>query len=189
MKIILGVFITLVVLCALFLIFIYSGYYNVSAINEDSGLMKWVFRTAMNNSVESHSKNISIPNLNDSSMIAEGFEHYNEMCVDCHGAPGIEESELSKGLNPHAPYLVEVANRIDPRELFWATKNGIRMTGMPAWGKTHSDDKIWAIVAFMKTLSDMTAEDYKKLGTGFTSMEEDKDHHNEDEHHNHSESE
>jgi mono/diheme cytochrome c family protein len=90
-------------------------------MNVESGFMKWVLNTTSNNSIESRSKDIFVPELNDSIMINEGFEHYNEMCVNCHGAPGHEQSELSKGLNPPAPNLVKAANFIDAKELFWVT--------------------------------------------------------------------
>jgi len=184
MKILLSIVLTLIVLFAAFIIFIYSGWYNVSAINEESGMVKWVLNTTMDNSVEHRSKNIFVPDLNDSLMIKEGFEHYNEMCVSCHGAPGKEESELSKGLNPPAPYLVEHAQEMDPKELFWVTKNGIKMTGMPAWGKTHSDEKIWAMVAFMKKLPDINGEEYRKMEGALKTMEEELEHsHNDEEHH------
>ena len=168
MKVLLSVVLTLVALFIIFLIFIYSGWYNVSAMNNESGMMKWIFKTVRNNSIEARLTNISVPDLNDSSLIKEGFEHYNEMCASCHGAPGIEEKELSKGLNPRAPYLPKIAKYIVPAKLFWATKNGIRMTGMPAWGKTHSDNKIWAIVAFVKKLPGMTKNDYDKMRTEFS---------------------
>jgi mono/diheme cytochrome c family protein len=163
MKILLGAVLMLAVLIVGSIIFIYSGLYNVSAINKETGIMRWVLNTTSDNSVEHHSKNISVPDLGDSLMIKEGFDHYNEMCVSCHGAPGKEESELSKGLNPHPPYLVRSTRDMSPQELFWVTKNGIKMTGMPAWGKTHSDEKIWAMVAFMKKLPDISAEEYKKM--------------------------
>lgn len=172
MKILLSVVLTLVALLVLSLIFIYSGWYDVSAMNEESGMMKWVLNNTKNNSIESRSKNISVPDLNDSSMLKEGFEHYKEMCVSCHGAPGNEETELTKALNPPAPYLAEVAKEIDPKELFWITKNGIRMTGMPAWGKTHSDEKIWAIVAFIKKLPQITAEDYNNMDVESSTMDD-----------------
>ena len=175
-KIILSVVLTLVVLITALLFYIYSGWYDVSAMNEESGISKWALETTMDNSVESRSKNISIPYLNDSLMIKEGFEHYNEMCVSCHGAPGKEETELSKGLNPPAPYLVEDAKNMDPREIFWVTKYGIKMTGMPAWGKTHSDKKIWAIVTFVKKLPNMSAEEYEKMENTYATMEMDEDH-------------
>lgn len=179
MKILLSVVLTLVALIVIFVIFIYSGWYNVSGMNKESGIMKWVFNTAKNNSVESRLDDISVPNLNDPKLIKEGFEHYNEMCASCHGAPGHSQSELSKGLNPPAPYLVNYAKRMDPKRVFWVTKHGIKMTGMPAWGKTHSDDKIWAIVAFMKTLPTLSGEEYEKMENENGMMEED----HEDPHH------
>lgn len=168
MKILLSVVLTLVAVFLIFIIFIYCGLFNVSAMNEDSGLMKWVFNTTKKKSIEQRIKNISVPYLNDSLMINEGFEHYDEMCASCHGAPGMEQTELSKGLNPRAPYLPKIAKYIDPAKLFWVTKNGIRMTGMPAWGKTHSDDKIWAIVAFVKKLPGMAKYDYDKMRAKFS---------------------
>ncbi len=183
MKIIISVLVTLVTLFVIFLIFIYSGWYNVSAMNEESGFMKWVLNTTSNNAIESRSKDISVPNLNDLQMLKEGFEHYNEMCISCHGAPGKEETELSKGLNPPAPYLVKAANFIDAKEMFWVTKNGIKMTGMPAWGKTHSDEKIWAIVAFMKKLPSITSEDYEKMENESDSTVEEHEHSHDNESH------
>ncbi|MCU0344422.1 MAG: cytochrome c [Ignavibacterium sp.] len=189
MKILLSVGLTLIALLVLSLIFIYSGWYNVSANEQENGIMKWVLATTKNNSIEARIENISIPDLNDSLMIKEGFEHYDEMCVSCHGAPGEEVTELSKGLNPSAPFLTELEKEIDTRELFWVIKNGIKMTGMPAWGKTHSDEKIWAIVAFMKTLPDMTAEDYKKMGNESVEENENQEQAGESEHHNHSHTE
>ncbi|MBE0538443.1 MAG: c-type cytochrome [Ignavibacterium sp.] len=171
MKILLGAVITILTLLVIFLLFIYSGWYNVSANEQENGIMKWVLNTTKDRSIESRSKDITVPDLNDLSMLKEGFEHYNEMCVSCHGAPGLEETEVSVGLNPKAPYLVKVAKEIDPKELFWITKNGIKMTGMPAWGKTHSDEKIWAIVAFVKKLPNITAEEYQKMESSSGTME------------------
>ena len=188
MKILSGAVITVLTLLVIFLLFIYSGWYNVSANEQENGIMKWVLNTTKDRSIEFRSKDITVPDLNASSMLKEGFEHYNEMCVSCHGAPGLEETEVSVGLNPTAPFLVKVAKEIDPKELFWITKNGIKMTGMPAWGKTHSDEKIWAIVAFVKKLPNMTAEEYQKMESPSGTMEGDEKHPDENEPQTHSHS-
>ncbi|HEX9252918.1 MAG TPA: c-type cytochrome [Ignavibacteriaceae bacterium] len=188
MKILSGAVITVLTLLVIFLLFIYSGWYNVSANEQENGIMKWVLNTTKDRSIESRSKDITVPDLNDLSKLKEGFEHYNEMCVSCHGSPGLEETEVSVGLNPTAPYLVKVAKEIDPKKLFWITKNGIKMTGMPAWGKTHSDEKIWAIVAFVKKLPDMTAEEYQKMKSPSGTMEDDEKDPDENEPQTHSHS-
>ena len=49
------------------------------------------------------------------------------------------------------------------RENFWVIKHGIKASGMPAWGKTHDDERIWAMVAFIKRLPTLTPEQYQIL--------------------------
>jgi mono/diheme cytochrome c family protein len=163
MKFFAGVIITICVIIIVGIIIIYSGWFDVSASQNPSGFEKWLLGTTMDNSVEKRAMDIKAPDLKSIDMIKDGFAHYDEMCVQCHGAPGTSESELSKGLNPSAPDLSESAKDMSPEEIFWVTKNGIKMTGMPAWGKTHSDDKIWAMVAFIEKLPGMTSAQYDSL--------------------------
>jgi len=161
MKTLLTVVITLAALAALGLIVIFTGSYDVSAANSENSLMRWVLSTTSDNSIEHHAKGIEVPPLGDSAQVVMGFEHYQEMCVTCHGAPGVERSEIGKGLNPHGPNLAKSIGDLSDAELFWITKNGIKMTGMPAFGKTHSDDKIWAIVSFVKKLPKMNPIEFQ----------------------------
>jgi mono/diheme cytochrome c family protein len=93
-----------------------------------------------------------------------GLAHYKAMCVTCHGAPGVDPSEAGGGLNPPAPDLTlgRVQKRSDG-ELFWLVQNGVRMTGMPAFGPTHKDEEIWKIVAFLRRLPELTREEEKEL--------------------------
>lgn len=166
MKFIIRALIVIVVIAAAGLIFLYSGAYNVSAMVPHNRLTLWMINTLKDNSIEHRSKDVKVPdNLNDTSLVRIGFSHYKEMCQGCHGAPGIEKSEIGKGLYPHPPNLAHSAKEMPPSELFWITKNGIKLTGMPAFGKTHSDDKIWAIVSFMEQLPTMTKEQYKALNS------------------------
>ncbi len=172
MKYFAGIIVTILVIMIAGLIIIYSGWYNVSAANRPAGFERWLFGTTMDNSVEKHSENLIAPNLESPEKIMEGFAHYNEMCVECHSAPGKSESDLAKGLNPKAPDLSKSAQDMSAEQLFWVTKNGIKMTGMPAWGKTHSDDKIWSIIAFIEKLPGMTGAQYDSLKSATKSMEE-----------------
>jgi Cytochrome C oxidase, cbb3-type, subunit III len=59
--------------------------------------------------------------------------------------------------------LQETVQEWTPAELYWIIKNGVRMTGMPAWGATHNNKEIWAIVAFLGKLPEMTAEHYAEM--------------------------
>ncbi|MEJ2346013.1 MAG: cytochrome c [Gammaproteobacteria bacterium] len=167
MKKILGTIVVLLVLgLAGGVWFAYSGIYNVAATSRDPAAVRWLLHTTMQNSVEKRAAKVRVPadfSPNDPQTLKVGFEHYNEMCTVCHGAPGVEPGEARAGLNPKPPSLVDHAREMSPKELFWVIKHGVRMTGMPAWGPTHSDAKIWAMVAFVKHLPDMTAADYRAM--------------------------
>ena len=141
-------------------IFIYSGTYNIAATVPHSEITTWVFNTVKMSSVRKHSEGIKEPSLESETLVREGFEHYENMCVGCHGAPG---TDPAKEFNPAPPALAEVAGVLRPAEIFWVIKNGIKMTGMPESGSTHSDDEIWEITAFIMRLPEMTPEEYKQM--------------------------
>jgi mono/diheme cytochrome c family protein len=146
--------------------FMYSGVYDVAATSEDSSIMRWVLHTTREESIERRAEDVIPPAdtaLSDPENIRIGFEHYDEMCVVCHGAPGVEPGEAREGLNPKPPLLAKMKEDIPAKELFWVIKHGIKMTGMPAWGPTHSDDKIWAMVAFVKKLHELSPADYQAM--------------------------
>ncbi|MFA3781737.1 cytochrome c [Melioribacteraceae bacterium 4301-Me] len=174
MKIFFTIVFTLAAIVIAGIVYIYSGSYDVSANSAENKLTKWVLRTIRESSIESRIKNITAPNLENPSLIKQGLAHYKEMCEDCHGSPAKSETEISVGLNPPAPNLVKLGSVIPPEEIFWVTKNGIKMTGMPAWGKTHSDDKIWAIVAAVKKLNRISVKEYDSIK--FSDEKEDHKH-------------
>ncbi len=150
-------------LAILAMVFIYSGLYNVAATQPHSGAVRWVLNTTQQRSVRLRGRSVGEKPVFDSAMVGEGFEHYREMCVVCHGAPGVERGEFGKGLNPEPPDLAHAARDLSDEELFWVTKHGIKFTGMPGFGPTHPDAKIWAIVAFLRRLQDMTPQEYARL--------------------------
>jgi len=144
---------------------IYSGYINVGAHVKHNTLSNWLLTTAMHKSVKRHAQELSIevPELGDHSLILVGAENYDVMCSACHTSPGQSASPLAQGLNPAPPDLKESGEHMTAKELFWGTKNGVRMTGMPAWGLTHSDEEIWSVVAFMQTLPNLGPDEYKRM--------------------------
>lgn len=142
---------------------IYTGGYDVSAMRREPALLRWVLVSVRESSVERRARDVQVPVLEGTARLERGFRSYREMCVDCHGRPGSERSPLAKGLNPEAPDLSRPDHDMSAGELFWVMKNGIRMTGMPAWGRTHSDEELWDLVAFVKALPTMSVEQYVAL--------------------------
>lgn len=148
--------------------FAYSGIYDVSANSSHSGLVSWFLSTTRHESIERRAKDVVVPDLADESLALAGINDFNSMCIGCHGAPGIAPEAMGQGLNPLAPDLAEEAAEMSAAELFWVTRNGIMMTGMPAWGATHSDDAIWPVVAFMTKLPELDANSYQQMLTAAT---------------------
>ncbi|HVG09157.1 MAG TPA: cytochrome c [Thermoanaerobaculia bacterium] len=163
MKTVVTVVLVLLVVALAAVGFIYSGIYDVAAGTPDTGLIQWALETTQHRSVHRRAEQVKAPPLNDPDLIRTGLIEYHEMCVVCHGAPGVPISPAGQGLNPSPPLLADESTRGEAGELFWITKNGIKMTGMPAFGVTHSDEEIWAIVAFMKRMGDLSPEEYQKM--------------------------
>ncbi len=143
--------------------FVYLGIYNVSAVNPEPALVARLEDVTAVYSVRRRAKGIQVPKLDDEAMFRQGFVGYRGRCAFCHGAPGVPNGDLARGLLPGPPELTDAAEEFKPAELFWITKNGIRRTGMPAWGITQSDEELWPIVAFLEKLPSLTPEEYTEL--------------------------
>ncbi|CAN5162496.1 hypothetical protein BH11PSE14_BH11PSE14_02350 [soil metagenome] len=155
----LGISLLLGVLAALAVI--YSGKFNVAATVEDASALRWVFITTREASIKRHARDIQAPALSGVAQVERGFHLYREMCVMCHTPVGRTPSPMALGLNPQAPSFAE--NDMTAAELFWATKHGIRFTGMSAWGPSRSDQELWDMIAFIQVLPKMSAADYDAL--------------------------
>ena len=162
MKVVATILFTLVAIAAGALFVIYSGAYNVGTNNHDNAFMNWVLDTAMTRSVQRHAREVSVPSLSDSTLIALGFREYRG-CTGCHGAPGIPPGPMAKGLWPEAPDLAKTADDWTPAQLFWIIKNGLKFTSMPAWGPTRDDQRLWALTAFVQKLPRISASEYKAM--------------------------
>ncbi len=157
-----------------------SGRYNVAAVKPHWKVTTWLMEEIRDRSISFHSQGIQPPALKNVELVRQGFTEYHAMCRLCHGAPGEPLSEFARGLNPKAPNLVskDVQERGD-HELYWIVKNGIKMTGMPAFGPTHDEEEIWSIISFVRHLSNLTPEGYEDMvkAAGGKAKEEKGHHH------------
>lgn len=170
-----------------------AGYYDVAADDAHWGITRSFIESTRERSIARQSRDVGTPPpLDDAALLAKGAEHYDEMCVDCHLAPGMEENEIRPGLNPRPPKLAERGTRRPPEQDFWIIKHGFKMTGMPAWGTTHDDHSIWAMAAIVQRLPGLSRADYDALvangraeGHSHEEGESPHDHSQEDADHHH----
>jgi mono/diheme cytochrome c family protein len=153
----------LLIAAAVVALAIYAGLYNVAADVPHTQPVYWLLETAREQSVAARAADIEVPDdLNNDDRVVSGAGQYAEMCAGCHLAPGMKRTEASRGLYPRAPELRRGSD-LAPAEEFWVVKHGIKATGMPAWGVTHSDEMLWDVVAFLQTLPELTPEQYQSL--------------------------
>jgi mono/diheme cytochrome c family protein len=140
---------------------LFSGRFNVAATVADAPALRWMFVTVREGSIKFHARDIPAPPVANAEHLANGFKIYRQDCVMCHTPAGRQQTPVSLGINPQAPSFKE--NDMTGAQLFWVAKNGIRFTGMPAWGASRSDQDLWDTVAFLMTLPNMSAADYDTL--------------------------
>lgn len=150
--------------------FIYSGVYDLAADEPHWAITHRLIAIQRDRSIAAHAKGVQVrPDLADPERAQRGAGNYDAMCVGCHLAPGLQDTEIRKGLYPQPPNFSMpaegsgAATTSAARE-FWIIKHGIKMSGMPAWAEAGLDDAtIWDIVALLLKLSSLSADEYRDL--------------------------
>jgi mono/diheme cytochrome c family protein len=141
--------------------FIYSGLYDVSALQPDAPLVNWALHTTSDRSVDARLAGISVPaGLDQPQTIRSGGHRFAQNCAVCHGGPGLKPTYIAQGLNPQPPNLFRANRKPWPEEMFRFIKYGVKMTAMPGFGKTLSDQEIWELVAFLRTAPGLSPQDF-----------------------------
>lgn len=143
---------------------IYYGAYNVAAIVPDPWPVAAVLHYASDHAVAARLGDIKVPDGFDKpSSIEAGAVLFGKTCVICHGGPGLTPTRIAQGLNPSPPDLFRSERDAEADETFWFIKNGVKMTGMPGFGRTLSDAEIWSLTAFLSKAPGMSAAEFGKL--------------------------
>lgn len=145
------------------LVVVYAGLYDVAATRQHLQPVYSLLETAMRQSVRLRARSIEPPPLHDEALVARGARCYHHKCVQCHGGPGVAQGDIGKAMQPLPGPLADAGQRWQPRELYWVTRHGIKMSGMPAWEFRLSDEDIWSVVAFVQALPTLSPQRYAEL--------------------------
>jgi len=137
-----------------------GGLYDVAATTQHFQPVYTVLEASMRHSVRLRARDIVEPPLADAAMALRGAGCFRDKCVQCHGAPGVAPDGPGKSMEPLPGPLVDARRHWRPRELYWVTRHGIRMSGMPAWEFRLADDELWEVVAFLQVLPELNAAQY-----------------------------
>jgi mono/diheme cytochrome c family protein len=140
------------------------GLYNVSATATHTRPVYGLLEHSMRRSVQQRAAGIAVPaGLDAPDQRALGAACFRALCVDCHGAPGVAPQPFAQGLQPVPGSLIGAAREWQPRELYWLTRYGIKMSGMPAWQFRLSEEELWAVVAFLGQLPALSTPQYRQI--------------------------
>ena len=163
-----GIVITLLVLTGTVFAVSHFGLYPIGADNPPSGLERSLAMRAMDVYADKHKPAMDNPTPITPENLTEGAKEYEEHCAFCHGGAKARVSPMQNKFNPPAPQLLSRVPHDPDNWLFWVTKHGVRMTGMPSWDGVMSDEEIWKVIAFLKhsdKLPPETAAAWQKLAT------------------------
>ena len=145
-----GIIFTLLVIVVCVFAVSHFGLYPIGADNPPSALERSLAMRALDEYADRHKPETDNPVQPTAENLTEGARLYETNCALCHGGAKAKISPLRDRFNPPVPQLI---NRVPDDEdswVFWVTKHGVRMTGMPSWDGTLSDDQMWKVVAFIK---------------------------------------
>ncbi len=137
---------------------------GVSALPEPSRAEAWLAGRLRSWAVPRSARAAKNPVLLTPAALAEGRAHFAEDCAICHGNDGRGRTEVGRNLHPRAPDMTaSTTQELSDGELFWIIENGIRYTGMPAWGRAANPVASWKLVHFVRHLPRLTPEEKAEM--------------------------
>jgi mono/diheme cytochrome c family protein len=139
---------------------------GVSARGTPSGIERIAANTARKLAVPSSYRRLHSPFPGSPEDIRAGMEHFADHCATCHANDGSGDTMFGKGMYPKPPdmRIAETQDKSDG-ELYYTIENGVRLSGMPAFGKEHDvgDTDTWRLVLFVRHLPKMTTQELQQM--------------------------
>jgi mono/diheme cytochrome c family protein len=135
-----------------------------SARDKPSVVETYVARTTRRLSVPSSERDAANPLAPTPEVLNQARAHFADHCANCHGNDGSGQTQIGQNLYPKAPdmRLGDTQNLTDG-EIYYVIHNGIRLTGMPAWGSEEKDDDSWKLVVFIRHLPQLTPAEEREM--------------------------
>lgn len=135
-----------------------------SARDDPSAMETYVAKTARRLSVPRSDRNATNPFAPTPEVLSEALAHFADHCATCHGNDGSGKTQIGQNLYPKAPDMrLPATQNLTDGEIYYVIHNGIRLTGMPAWGTGVKDDDSWKLVLFIRHLPQITPEETREM--------------------------
>ena len=139
---------------------------GLSTRAEPSGIEQLLARTMRRLATPSNVRSMTNPVEPTPEVLEDGLEHFADHCASCHANNGSGDTEMGRSLYPRAPDMrAAPTQELSDGELFAIIENGIRLTGMPAWGTgtPESQRASWELVHFIRRLPTLTKDEIARM--------------------------
>jgi mono/diheme cytochrome c family protein len=116
-------------------------------------------------SIPKSARQMQNPEAPTRENLTEARKHFADHCANCHGNDGRGGTEMGRSMYPPAPdmTLADTQNRSDG-ELYYIIENGVRFTGMPAWGAGGiNDQQTWRLVLYIRHLPQVSRQELLEM--------------------------
>ena len=144
----------------------WHAHHGLSARREPSAVEELAARSFRRLATPNSVRDTRNPVALSAEVLAAGRGHFADHCASCHANDGSGNTEIGRGLYPKAPDMrLPATQSLTDGELFSIITNGIRLTGMPAWGSGTREDDLgtWHVVHFIRHLPRISAEELAEM--------------------------
>ncbi len=135
-----------------------------SARETPSAAEAWLAYRLRSLSIPKKARNAQNPFTSSPELLQEATHHFADHCASCHGNDGGGDTEMGRHLYPRAPDMrLAATQNLTDGELYYIIHNGVRWTGMPAWGEADRDEDSWKLVVFIRHLPKIMPEEMKMM--------------------------
>jgi mono/diheme cytochrome c family protein len=146
---------------------VYVRSHGFSARVEPSATEAFVARKVRSFAVPRGARNAVNPVAASAEVLSTAMEHFADHCAICHANDGSGNTTIGKGLSPRAPDMrLAATQNLTDGEIYYIIHNGIRFTGMPAFGEDSSgnpDEDSWKLVHFIRHLPKITEDEIQEM--------------------------
>jgi mono/diheme cytochrome c family protein len=149
-------------------VFLRSAAQGFSARQPPTAVESYLARQARRWAVPSGVTAAANPVPDTPAVLADARAHWADHCAACHANDGSGSTEMGRNLYPRAPDMrLAATQQLSDGELFFIIQNGIRLTGMPAWGSgtAHDAEDSWKLVRFIRHLPSITPQEVTEMQT------------------------
>jgi mono/diheme cytochrome c family protein len=135
-----------------------------SARDNPSVVETYIAKTARRLSVPASERDAKNPFAPTAEVLNEARAHFADHCATCHGNDGSGKTQIGQNLYPKTPDMrLPDTQSLTDGEIYYVIHNGIRLTGMPAWGTEEKDEESWKLVLFIRHLPRLTPAEEREM--------------------------